>query len=72
MKENFIELTSEQVKVLVNLSNVIKIQSGEPSGTLIFANFERKDKPYIFLVDEPYDEVKRLMGLIKREARSIL
>lgn len=69
MKENFIELTSDGVKVLVNLMNVIKILSEKEGGAWIEFNFIREKYPFRILVGESYDEVKKLIGLTKREAK---
>lgn len=69
MKENFIELTNDGVKILINLLNVAKIEPYEDDSTKIVFTFEKKENPYLIIVDESYDEVKKLMGLTKREVK---
>jgi hypothetical protein len=71
MKENFIELTNGKNKVLVNLLTVAKIEPYRVENTKISFSIVRNDNPYTIVVDESYDEVKKLMGLTKKEARVI-
>ena len=63
MKENFIELTQDKIKVLINLENVCKvIQYPKEKHTAIYFNCPNDKGVFITAVDETYEEIKTMIG----------
>lgn len=70
MKENFIELTEGDHKVLINLQNVTQIvRYGKDKYTTIFFNSPQGAGLFMTPVEETYEEIKKLIGLVKKEVK---
>ena len=64
MKENFIELTQDKNKVLINLENICKIvQYSKEKHTAIYFNCPNDKGVFITTVNETYEEIKTLLGI---------
>lgn len=62
MKNNFIELTTDDGLVLINLLNVTRIKPSEGK-TLIYFNFYEKTCSSLTYVNEEYEKVKSIIGI---------
>jgi hypothetical protein len=60
MKNNFIEVTHGNEKVLINLLNVAKVTPSKDR-TLIIFNFSKKEDVYMVTADEPYQTIKKMI-----------
>lgn len=57
----FIELHSNGFPVLVNLSNVVRIEPREVGSCVYLVSPSRQENAYIVTVDERYEDVRQLV-----------